>query len=99
MRKYYTESVGNLLKKMKKELNIVKLYNIQEEMKKCWSTLPDPTLQRMEVSFRIEINGRLEVVASSTVAFNYLRRQRSLIATGFADVMEQYSLTELVISL
>lgn len=98
MRKYYTESVGSLLKKMKEDLQVVELYQAQEELKALWCALPDATLQKLNVSFEMGEEGNLKIVAPSTVALNYIRRQRSLILRSFANYMTEHHIAELIIT-
>lgn len=98
MRRYYTESVGSLLKKMKKDMKILQMQDTQDELTRVWSTLSDPTLQRLNTTFRITPDGRLEIIASSAVAFNYLRRQRNLIERELADFMKSNAITEISIT-
>lgn len=99
MRKYYTESVSSLLQKMKEEMKIVEMMDAREELRKIWSTLPDAALQRISVTFRLGRDERLEIVATSTVAYNYLRRQRPMIESGLEEFMTAHSIRELVITL
>lgn len=79
-------------------MKIVELYEAQEELQTLWSTLPDATLQRLSVSFCLSADGKLEITAGSTVAFNYLRRQRNMIEHELTDFMTKHSVKELQIT-
>ncbi len=99
MKKYTSERVDALLKKMGDEVPVLKVLKHHRAITDRWRVIPDEKLRRIDIKVSIDEDGVLTLLCPSSVLLNYVRSQRLLIEAHLQEVMAEGMITELRISL
>ncbi len=99
MKKYTSERVDTLLKKMGDEVPVLKVLKRHRAITDRWQAIPDEKLRRIDIKVSIDEDGVLTLLCPSSVLLNYVRSQRPLIEAHLQEFMEEGMMTELRISL
>lgn len=99
MKRYTSERVDALLKKMDDELPVLKAIKRQKVLEEAWASIPDKTLRQLEIKATIDSEGVLTLLCTSAVALNYVKRQRRLIEKLLSDFMNEWEITQIRMTL
>ena len=99
MKRYTSERVDALLKKMDDELPVLKAIKRQKALEEVWANIPDKTLRQLEIKATISSDGILTLMCTSAVSLNYLKRQRRLIEKVLSEFMVEWDIAQIRMTL
>ena len=99
MKRYTSERVDALLKKMDDELPVLKAIKRQKALEEVWTNIPDKTLRQLEIKATISSDGILTLMCTSAVSLNYLKRQRRLIEKVLSEFMVEWDIAQIRMTL
>lgn len=99
MKRYTSERVDALLKKMDDELPVLKAIKRQKALEEMWANIPDKTLRQLEIKATIEENGVLTLMCTSAVSLNYVKRQSKLIEKFLSEFMNEWEISQIRMTL
>lgn len=95
MKIYKTESVGKIIEDLKRDNPLLKNIDINNALREVWKTIPDATLQRIDVIKKITDDNKIQIICPSSVTLNYLRQKKNFIKSSLSEFIQAYDIKEI----